>query len=161
MNLSININYYIANQEDEYAGLKYPHLWYYGTSERFISHLIGVSIKFDFNVSIPGTERKYGFQQETTAKEDIPDIPDLHEGYYQMTKQNFQLFAKLIATKFGINRKTNICDCKEIADEMNLKLNDGIDLGKIEQDYFEEISDCQSYWNLPEDEYYKQMNECQ
>ena len=41
------------------------------------------------------------------------------------------------------------------------KVEEGQDKELIEKEYYFQISDCQSFWSLPDEEYQVQINECQ
>ena len=158
--LNININYYIDNQEDDIEGVKYPHIWTYSEEEKILSYIIGVSINFDLNMTIPETNYSYSFSQETNALDNIKNINSLEEGYSKMTEQNFRNFATIISSKFGINKKITICDCNDLLNEINKKIDEGEDTETIQKEYYFQISDCTSFWNLPEEEYQGKIKDC-
>tara|TARA_B100000767_G_C19681411_1_gene499732 strand:- start:184 stop:1185 length:1002 start_codon:yes stop_codon:yes gene_type:complete len=103
--LLIKISYNIKNQNmSEYGFPNMPNIWIYEEQEtnNFLSYLIGVSIKFEFDFSLPINNQKYTFSYEANPLENVNNITSLESGYKEMTKQNFQDFSNTIANKFGI-----------------------------------------------------------
>jgi len=155
--LKIDINYSIDNEESNNE----PGIWIYTVNNMFSSYVLGVSINFKFNIDIPETNLNYSFIHEANALDNINNIKSLEDGYSKMTEQNFQNFATIISSKFGISKKINICDCNDVLNEMINKVEEGQDKELIEKEYYFQISDCQSFWSLPDEEYQVQINECQ
>ena len=103
--LLINIDYEIKNQDmGEYGFPEMPYIWEYYDMEsnNFISYLLGVSIFFDFDFSIPNSRKKYTFRYDSNPLSNIENITSLESGYKEMTKQNFEDFSNTIANNFGI-----------------------------------------------------------
>ena len=109
--LTINIQYEIINQTQEglenYPGLEVlPVIWTYTSNDIFQSYLLGISIKFQFNLSVPG-RTNYEFNLECDPSSEANDIEDIAEGYEIMTEQTFIHFADSVATNFGIKNSNN------------------------------------------------------
>ena len=103
--LLIKISYNIKNQNmSEYGFPDMPNIWIYSEREtnNFFSYLIGVSIKFEFDFSLPNSNQQYTFSYEANPLENVENITSLESGYKEMTKQNFENFSNAIANKFGI-----------------------------------------------------------
>jgi hypothetical protein len=103
--LLINIDYTIKNQHmGEYGYPEMPNIWEYYDMEsnNFISYFLGVSIKFEFDFSIPNSNQQYTFRYDANPLSNVQNITSLESGYKEMTKQNFEDFSNTIANKFGI-----------------------------------------------------------
>ena len=103
--LLINIGYTIKNQHmGEYGYPETPNIWeYYDMpDENFRSYLIGVSIEFEFDFSIPNSIKQYTFRYDANPLSNVENIRSLEDGYREMTKQNFEDFSNTISNKFGI-----------------------------------------------------------
>lgn len=104
--LIIEINYNINNQEDleTIYGVNYilPRVWIYTQNDKFDSYILGVSISFDFDFSIPGTNKIYQFKHDASPLSEINNINDISDGYRIMTSQNFKDYTNIIIEKFGL-----------------------------------------------------------
>ena len=103
--LLINIGYAIKNQHmGEYGYPEMPNIWVYSDMEsnNFISYLIGVSIEFEFDFSMPNSMQQYIFRYDANPLSNVENITSLESGYKEMTKQNFEDFSNTISNKFGI-----------------------------------------------------------
>ncbi|MDC0459807.1 hypothetical protein OAM07_03535 [Crocinitomicaceae bacterium] len=99
----ITINYIVEN--DENSGI--PHIWIYSENNnlssrpgKFISYVLGISVNFNFNISIPEPFLDYSFNHKASPTDNINFVTDLKEGYTKMTSQTFQKFAEQIKTRF-------------------------------------------------------------
>ncbi|MDB4606287.1 hypothetical protein OAH04_00660, partial [Crocinitomicaceae bacterium] len=100
---SITINYVVENQEDSGA----PHIWIYSEENRlnfnqnnFLSYVLGISVNFNFNITIPDPVHEYSFNHKASPTDNIGSITNINEGYTKMTSQTFYKFAEKIKTRF-------------------------------------------------------------
>jgi len=109
--LLINIGYTIKNQHmEDYGRPETPNIWVYSEpspikgyeNNNFLSYLIGVSIEFEFDFSIPNSVKQYKFRYDANPLSNVENITSLEEGYKEMTKQNFEDFSNTISNKFGV-----------------------------------------------------------
>lgn len=103
--LLIQVDYTIKNQDmEKYGKPEWPNIWKYSepSNNKFLSYLIGVSIKFHFAFNISDSDEIYEFRYESNPSLQVKNITSLQEGYKEMTKQNFQDFSNTITNNFGI-----------------------------------------------------------
>ena len=69
-------------------------------SGKFKSYVLGISVNFNFNISIPEPYLEYSFNKKASPTDNIDFITDLKQGYTEMTSQTFHKFAEQIKTHF-------------------------------------------------------------
>jgi hypothetical protein len=105
-NLKIEIYYKIGNEELEISGIKTPALWEYWKYNNFIAYLMGITIDFNFEFTIPNSNNIYSFMQNTNPGDFIRDIGNIKNGYILMTKMSFQNYANEIIKLFGLKKNS-------------------------------------------------------
>lgn len=99
----ITISYTVEN--DENSGI--PHIWIYSENnnwmsepDKFLSYVLGISVNFNFNITIPDPINEYSFNHKASPTDNIGFVTDLKNGYTKMTSQTFNKFAEQIKTRF-------------------------------------------------------------
>lgn len=111
--LNIKINYNIKNQEKKiFQKYLYPVLWTYNNQKKnnskrggFISYLIGVSIDYSFEITLPNGGKSLTFENKTNALDHIKNVSSIKDGYEKMTAQNFNNYGHKILKNFGLLEK--------------------------------------------------------
>lgn len=95
-------NYTIESQEDS----EFPHFWIY-TEESYgrdipKKYLIGITIRFNADFSIPNSNVSYSYSEKGTPEDDISGIDDISDGYRRMTQICFAQFSNKMSKNMGL-----------------------------------------------------------
>ena len=100
----INVKYNIANNEFRYGNLIFPDVWTYTIGNSFQTYVLGISIDFSFDFSIPGTSERYTFKSAANPGRSLTNLKDVKDAYRTMTRVTFQNYADEISGKFGLSK---------------------------------------------------------
>lgn len=94
----------INSQEDKIEDYIIPHYWIYkdGTTKKVLGYLMGISIHFDANFSIPQSDVTYTYSEQGHPENDITNIQDIKDGYLHMSAMCFAQFANKMAKNLGL-----------------------------------------------------------
>lgn len=94
----------INSQEDVDGDLVMPHVWVYKESvtNKVLGYLMGISIYFDANFSIPDSEICYNYAEYGTPERGIQNIENIKEGYLHMSAMCFAQFANKMSQNLGL-----------------------------------------------------------
>lgn len=98
----LHFDYTIKSQEDKALGMTIPHLWVYSDDYRVKNFLIGISISFKVNYTIPGSSTTFEYSEKGEPAENINNVDDISDGYRRMTSICFAEFSNKMAKNMGL-----------------------------------------------------------
>ena len=99
----VDVSYNIANNEFRYGNIVFPDVWTYTIGNNFQTYVLGISIDFSFDFSIPGTSERYTFKSVANPGRSLTNLKDVKDAYRTMTRVTFQNYADEISGKFGLS----------------------------------------------------------
>ena len=99
-------NYTIENiNESSSSELEIPNIWTYVSNNIPKAYILGIDVKFNLEMSIPGKSNKYSYAEVGNPGQEISNIEDIKDGYRKMTQACFNEFAQKMLINIGLNNQ--------------------------------------------------------